>query len=123
MRILICEDNPDTATSLAMLLRIEGHEVQICSDGSSCVDVGREWRPDIAFVDIGMPKKDGYQVARELRPNGGNGVFLVAVTGYAKPQDVEAAHAAGFDVHLKKPAAAADIDEAVQAAQRRIERI
>lgn len=67
-----------------------------------------------------MPGKDGYQVARELQRADGPRPFLVAITGYVTAQDVEEARKAGFDLHLKKPAAAADIDNAVQAAKQRI---
>jgi CheY-like chemotaxis protein len=103
-RILIAEDNADLAESMAMLLRLEGHEVRIAYDGPSALDVADEFGPDAALLDIGLPGMDGYELARKLRARHyGRGLLLVAVTGYGQPEDHARAGEAGFDIHLVKP--------------------
>jgi PAS domain S-box-containing protein len=105
-RILVVDDNADTAESLALLLRREGHEVHVAHDGVAGLQAAQTDRPDIVFLDIGMPGMDGYEVARRLRRQPGlRGVVLVALTGWGQEEDRERARRAGFDHHLTKPAA------------------
>lgn len=105
MRILICDDNRDAATTLGMLVASDRHEVYLCHDGRSCVEKAREWHPHIAFLDIGMPGMTGFAVAKAIRQmDFGHQVLLVAVTGYGSHEDVQMAMEAGFDLHLTKPA-------------------
>jgi PAS domain S-box-containing protein len=101
--ILIVEDNAAARDTLRFVLELEGHRVEVSADGLTGVEAGMRQRPDIAFVDIGLPGIDGYEVARRLRAVRGDGVRLFAVTGYAQPEDVRRARHAGFDGHLTKP--------------------
>jgi CheY-like chemotaxis protein len=118
MRVLVCDDNVDAAATLAVLLSHNRHEVRICNDGSSCVERTREWRPQVALIDIGMPGLNGYEVARAIRRmDVGRDVLLIAVTGWGKEEDVRAARAAGFDMHFTKPADAAKLLGAVGTAR------
>jgi CheY-like chemotaxis protein len=103
-RILVIEDNRDSAESLQMLFEATGYEVRLAHTGTDGVRAASEWRPDAVVCDIGLPGMDGFTVARQLRANSGTaGVRLIAVTGYGREEDVEKARAAGFDDHLVKP--------------------
>jgi CheY-like chemotaxis protein len=89
---------------LKMLLELDGYEVGVADDGFAALEAIRRTKPDIALVDIGLPGLDGYQVARGVRKESGlEHVHLVALTGYGRPADKEAAMQAGFDAHLVKP--------------------
>jgi signal transduction histidine kinase len=101
--ILIVEDNMDARDMLRTVLEIDGHTVSVAEDGLAGVEVGVARRPEIALIDIGLPGIDGYEVARRLRQRLGDGVLLVALTGYGQPEDRRQARAAGFDAHLTKP--------------------
>ena len=103
-RVLIVEDNLDAAETLAEVLELEGHEVRMARDGTTGLSMAREVKPDVVFCDIGLPDLDGYEVARALRADESlRPIRLVAVTGYAQPEDKERAREAGFDAHLTKP--------------------
>ena len=103
-RVLLVDDNVDSATSLAMLLRLWGHEVRAVHDGSQALAAARAFRPDVALLDIGMPDMDGYEVARLLRTQGGlNGTAFVALTGYGQENDRRRSAEEGFQTHLVKP--------------------
>jgi PAS domain S-box-containing protein len=101
-RVLVADDNRDAANSLAMLLRMEGHEVEVVHDGISAIEGIRAHRPDVAILDIGMPGMDGYEVARLAREAFPD-LTLVAVTGWGQKNDIERAMASGFDHHFTKP--------------------
>jgi PAS domain S-box-containing protein len=104
VRILVADDNRDSADTLAMLLEFGGHEVRKAYDGLAALELAEQFRPQIALLDIGMPQMDGYQTARGIRDRAwGNAVFLVALTGWGQDQDRRRAAAAGFDRHLTKP--------------------
>jgi len=104
LRILVVEDNADAAETLALLLELAGHEVRVAADGVAGVDLAQRFIPDVAFVDIGLPGIDGYEVARRLRALPSlAGVTLIALTGYGQEADEAAAIAAGFDHHVTKP--------------------
>jgi PAS domain S-box-containing protein len=118
-RVLIVEDNEDAAETLADVLRLGGHEVEVAHDGTAGLRRAAEWRPDAVLCDIGLPGMDGYEVARRLRAAGaGPGTLLVALTGYALPEDLRRAHEAGFDAHLSKPARLEDIEAILARAAR-----
>lgn len=103
-RVLIIDDNVDGAEALRDFLEMDGHEVRVAFDGPSGLSAARAHRPEVVVCDIGLPGMTGYDVARALRAEPGlGGAFLVALTGYAQPEDVEKAKAAGFDHHLSKP--------------------
>ncbi|WP_159592880.1 hybrid sensor histidine kinase/response regulator [Hydrogenophaga sp. BPS33] len=104
LRILVADDNVDLAESFAAILSASGHRVSVEHDGDAAVHHAREHLPDIALLDIGMPKLDGYQVARQLRADPATqGICLVAITGWGQAADREAARQAGFDHHILKP--------------------
>ena len=103
-RILVADDNSDLAESIAMLLRLEGHEVCIANDGPSALELAEKFEPNAAVLDIGLPGLNGYEVARQLRSRqNGRELLLIAVTGYGQPEDRLRSQAAGFDCHLVKP--------------------
>jgi CheY-like chemotaxis protein len=103
-RILIVDDNHDSADSLALLLRAAGHEVRTLYDGPAVCSVAEEFQPHLLLLDIGLPNMDGYEVARQLRNSAKlRNVVLVAFTGYGTDDDRQRARQAGFDHHLVKP--------------------
>jgi CheY-like chemotaxis protein len=103
-RLLVVDDNRDMVKSFAQLLKLEGHEVFQAYDGPGALSVARVHPPDVIFLDIGLPGKDGYEVARELSalPELA-GTVLVAVSGYGQERDSARAREAGFQHHLVKP--------------------
>ncbi len=102
--VLIADDNRDAADSLAMLLRIDGHDVAVVHDGKQAVAKIESFRPEIALLDIAMPELNGYEVARRVREGPlGNSITLVALTGWGQASDKARAVAAGFNHHLTKP--------------------
>jgi CheY-like chemotaxis protein len=102
---LVADDNRDSAESLAYLLRKLGNEVRLAFDGSEAVEVARAFRPDLALLDIGMPKLDGYEAAQRIRVEAGaRPVRLVALTGWGQDDARRRAREAGFDEHIVKPA-------------------
>ncbi|HEV8659030.1 MAG TPA: MASE1 domain-containing protein [Thermoanaerobaculia bacterium] len=103
-RILIVEDNPDARQILSLLLKREGHEVRTAADGHAALAEAQRFVPEVVLLDIGLPGMDGYAVARQLRASRESaGAYLVALTGYGQPEDLERSRAAGFDQHLLKP--------------------
>jgi two-component system CheB/CheR fusion protein len=119
-RILIVEDNVDAAESLRELLEMDGHQVAVAHDGPTGAPKELELRPDVVLCDIGLPGMDGYEVARALRKDPRlRGTFLVALTGYALPEDQRRATDAGFDAHLSKPPSVEQIRRAIALAPER----
>jgi PAS domain S-box-containing protein len=103
-RVLVADDNRDAAESLAIILRLEGHDVVVVHDGAEALRAFAAQRPDVALLDIGMPTANGYEVARQIRAvPGGEKVMLIAITGWAQDSDKARSRAAGFDHHLTKP--------------------
>ncbi len=104
MRILVADDNDDAAMSLATLLKMRGHEVEVVGDGAAAVEASEAFRPHIALLDISMPRMDGYETAGALRGKPwGQELLLVALTGWAQTADRARALKAGFDIHVAKP--------------------
>lgn len=103
LRILVADDERDQAMTLALLLADEGHEVREVYRGSEVLRAVRDFDPDVALIDIGMPGMTGYDVAREIRHLFGKRPTLIAVTGWKKTSDRILAQIAGFDHHLAKP--------------------
>jgi CheY-like chemotaxis protein len=114
-RILVVDDNTDAAQSLAVLLRLRGHEVQVALGGAEALRMVADCLPELVFLDIGMPDIDGYEVARRLRSRFNSELTLVALTGWGTEQDRRKSREAGFDHHLTKPVELAAV-EAVMAA-------
>ena len=103
-RILIVDDNRDSAESLAMLLSMTGNETQTAHDGVSAVEVAGSFKPDVILLDIGLPRMNGYDVCRAIRDQEwGKGILMVAVTGWGQEDDRRRSQLAGFDTHLVKP--------------------
>jgi CheY-like chemotaxis protein len=103
-RILVADDNRDSAAGLSLLLTRLGCETRSADDGLHALQVATEFRPDVALLDIGMPKLDGCEVAKRIRAHSwGYNVVLVAVTGWGDAEHRQRTAAAGFDHHLVKP--------------------
>ncbi|MGC4120347.1 MAG: ATP-binding protein [Myxococcales bacterium] len=111
-RVLVIEDNQDAADSLTEALALVGHEVQVAYDGPAGLERARAFRPEIVLCDLGLPGMDGFAVARALRADSAFwGVYLVALSGYAQPEDLQRAAQAGFDQHLAKPASLDQLEQ------------
>lgn len=109
LRMLIVDDNVDTAEGLAILLRLNGHEIRTAYDGPSALALAAEYAPEVILQDIGLPGMNGYEMARRLRQHPATArSLLVAVSGYGQADDMSRSQAAGFDHHLVKPV---DFDE------------
>ena len=103
-RILVVDDNLDSAESMALMLKLSGHEVATAHDGMEALELAKEFQPDVALLDLGMPKLDGYEAARSIRQQSwGQGMMLVALTGWGQQEDKRRSREAGFDAHLVKP--------------------
>jgi two-component system CheB/CheR fusion protein len=103
-RVLVVDDNVDSAESMALLLELEGHAVEVAYDGPTAVEAARRMRPHVVLLDIGLPGMNGYEVARVLRQEPRlDKTVLIALTGYGKAEDRARTKAAGFDHHLTKP--------------------
>jgi CheY-like chemotaxis protein len=103
LRVLVVDDNADTATSLALLLRESGHEVRTAADGPTALNMALDYRPDVAVLDVGLPGLDGVEVAKRMRQQPIlQKVVLIALTGYAKKSDRQRSQQAGFDHYLIK---------------------
>lgn len=105
LKVLIVDDNVDSATSFAMLCRIDGHEVRTAHDGAEGLAFAQEFEPDAVFLDISLPDMNGYRVAEEMRripPLDKS--LLVAMTGYGDAEHAHRSREAGFDHHVVKPA-------------------
>jgi PAS domain S-box-containing protein len=103
-RVLVADDTEDVAKSLAVLLRLEGHEVATAQDGLEAVEAAERMRPDLALLDLGMPKLDGYGACRRIREQPwGKAMHIVAFTGWGQDEARRKCEEAGFDDHLVKP--------------------
>lgn len=107
--IIVVEDNPDVRDLLRLKLRQLGHKVDVAEDGVKGCELIVKARPQVALVDIGLPGMNGYEIAKRVRDEAGSEIYLVALTGYGQAEDREHAIAAGFDVHLTKPADMVDL--------------
>ena len=117
-RILVADDNPDCAESLAMLLRLLGYEVAVAGDGLAAVAAAERDRPDTILLDLGMPKLDGYGACRRIREcPWGQDIAIFALTGWAQESDRRQSREAGFDGHLVKPVELAALLQALEASR------
>jgi CheY-like chemotaxis protein len=115
LRILVADDNRDAANTLAMMLRLDGHDVRAVHDGAEALAVGETFEPELVFLDIGMPVVDGYATARQIRKRSwGKQAHLVALTGWGQEADRRKAFAAGFHDHLVKPAAPETLEAVIR---------
>ena len=114
-RILVVDDNQDSAESMAMLLRMSGHEVHTAQDGTAALEQADAHKPEIVLLDIGLPGMSGYTVAQRLRQLAGlRKVILIAMTGYGQEEDRRRSRDAGFNQHLVKPVDLATLTKAVE---------
>jgi signal transduction histidine kinase len=111
--VLIIEDNADGRESLAILLRLLGHRVEVAENGAKGIEQALASRPEVALIDLGLPDLDGYQVARKLRAALGRDIVLVALTGSSQPEDRKRTQEVGFDLHLTKPVELEDLKQAL----------
>ena len=112
LRVLVVEDNQDSAESLAELLGLWGHQVHVALDGVTALELAERHRPDVVLSDVGLPGMDGYELARRLRDGRGPArAVLVALTGYGRDDDKRRALEAGFDHHVVKPPDAGVLEE------------
>ena len=110
LRVLVVDDNVDTVSSFSMLLTASGHDVRPAHDGPTAVQAALDYRPDVVFLDIGLPGLNGYEVAKRIRQHPVlKNVVLVASTGYGQDSDRQTSLEAGFNHHLVKPAEVAEI--------------
>lgn len=109
-RVMVVEDMRDSAHALQQVLLLRGHDVQIAYDAKTGLDLATSYKPDIVLCDIGLPDLDGFAFARRLRAKLGSAIYLVALSGYARAEDVARARRAGFDRHIAKPASLEEID-------------
>jgi CheY-like chemotaxis protein len=106
-RVLVVDDLNDAAASLALVCELYGAQSRVARDGLEALTVGASFLPHVVLMDISMPHMDGYEAARRLRAESwGKDVVLIALTGWGRQGDIEAAHKAGFDGHLLKPVGA-----------------
>jgi len=116
-RILVADDNQDAAESLTLQLQLAGHDVRTVRDGLEALEVAKAFKPHIVLLDLGMPRMDGYETARQIRLHAwGKNVTLIALTGWGQQKDRQRTSEAGFDVHLVKPVGEAQLFRALASA-------
>ena len=104
LRVLVLEDEQDTAATAAMLLRLHGHDVEVAADGPTALQAVQSSPPDVVLLDLATPKTDGWHVARQIRANSdGKRPLLIAVSGYGTEADCLRSYESGIDLHLIKP--------------------
>jgi signal transduction histidine kinase len=117
-RILVADDNSDAAEALALQLRLAGHDVRAAHDGVEALEVAETFAPQVVLLDLGMPRMDGYETARQIRRKWwGKSATLVALTGWGGQQDRKKTSDAGFDAHLVKPVTEFDLFQAIAASR------
>ncbi|HET7341498.1 MAG TPA: response regulator [Methylomirabilota bacterium] len=102
-RILVIEDDADSAEVLQLGLEALGQHVAVAKDGAAGIALATETKPDVVLVDLGLPGLDGYEVVRQIRSALGESVRVIALTGYGRAEDRRRTAEAGFDGHLMKP--------------------
>lgn len=110
-RVLVVDDNEDAAETLAMVLRLSGHHVEVAYNGMCALARARANKPEVVLCDLGLPELSGFDFAKAIRREHGAVILLVAVSGYAEPEDMRRSREAGFDAHLAKPAQPADLEK------------
>lgn len=103
-RIVVADDNADSARSLSLMLETLGHETRTALNGVQALGIAHEFRPDVMILDIGMPGLDGHDLARRIRAEAwGKDILLIACSGWGQSEDKELSREAGFNLHLVKP--------------------
>jgi PAS domain S-box-containing protein len=117
-RILVVDDNKDTADSLGMLLQLKGNDIRTAHDGLEAVEIAEAFHPELVLLDIGLPKLNGYEVARRIRQQPwGRDVILVALTGWGQDEDRRRSQEAGFNFHIVKPVELAALEKLLAGSQ------
>jgi DNA-binding response OmpR family regulator len=114
-KVFVVDDNRDAADTLGMFLELEGYEVRVAYDGEEAIREADKFHPDVALLDIGLPGRDGYEIARHMRREQDGDLMLIAVTGYSSEDDVKRSREAGFDFHFGKPASLPALLEKIHA--------
>lgn len=116
-RVLIIDDNTDAAELLVSILVVLGHDARMANDGATGIEVAKNFKPEVIFLDIGMPNMNGYEAATELRKlTELQKTCIVALSGWNDASTKKRAFASGFDLHMTKPAPIQDIEEILQEA-------
>lgn len=111
-KILVVDDNHDSALSLAMMLSIMGHDTRTAHDGESAVATAETFLPDVVLLDIGLPKLNGYEVAQRIRGSAwGAAMYLIAITGWGQDEDRQRSTEVGLNQHMVKPVEAAALEK------------
>jgi signal transduction histidine kinase len=113
-RILVADDNDDSAESMSLMLELQGHKVFRAVDGVEALETASDVLPEVILLDIGMPRMNGYAAARRIRETCGKDVVLIAVTGFGQSEDLRQAMDAGFDAHLTKPVEMAELRRLIE---------
>ena len=116
-RVLVVDDNRESVETLSMLLQLKGHDARVAEDGDEAIAIADSYHPNVVVLDLSLPGRDGYEIARELRARSyGTSLVLVALTGWAGNDVRTKAAAAGFDFHLLKPVDWPDLEQVLNAA-------
>ena len=111
-RILVVDDNHDSALSMAMMLQIMGHDTRTAHDGESAVSTAETFLPEVVLLDIGLPKLNGYEVAQRIREKTwGQSMYLIAVTGWGQDEDRQRSSEVGLNLHMVKPVEPAALEK------------
>jgi DNA-binding response OmpR family regulator len=111
-KILVVDDNHDSALSMAMMLSIMGHDTRTAHDGEAAVSTAEAFLPDVVLLDIGLPKLNGYEVAQRIREQAwGSSMFLIAVTGWGQDEDRQRSTEVGLNLHMVKPVEPAALEK------------
>lgn len=115
-RILVVDDNHDSALSMAMMLQIIGHDTRTAHDGESAVSTAESFLPEVVLLDIGLPKLNGYEVAQRIREKSwGQSMYLIAVTGWGQDEDRQRSSEVGLNLHMVKPVEPAALEKLLAA--------
>lgn len=115
-RVLVVDDNRESVETLSMLLQLKGHDARVAENGDEAIAIADSYHPNVVVLDLSLPGRDGYEIARELRARSyGTSLVLVALTGWAGNDVRTKAAAAGFDFHLLKPVDWPDLEQALHA--------
>jgi CheY-like chemotaxis protein len=114
-RLLVVDDNADTVETLAMLLRLSGHEVVVANDGITAIEQAASFRPDVVLLDLGLPQLHGHDVCRQiLEKVSPHRPLMIAVTGHGQREIQEESYRAGFDAHMLKPVNFDELERLIQ---------
>jgi CheY-like chemotaxis protein len=117
LRVLVVDDNRDTAETTGILLGFWGHEVHAAHDGATAVQAAGRFRPDVVLLDIGLPDMEGYEVARQILRQPGKQPVIICISGYGREEDRRKSREAGCDHHFLKPLGPGELQRLLQSVQ------